>query len=151
MANSPFISPSRGQVASRIARRRDLRVVRSGRSDHRAEHSAPHGRARISKAQLSDKDVQVRTIRIDCYDVRTMTSNLRAIRESAGITRAALARKAGLAEGTVLRAEKGRRIAPTTANRLVIAYNALAPPGRESTLGAMFPDIEVPKPATLDT
>lgn len=71
-----------------------------------------------------------------------MTSNLRTLRESAGIYRAALARKAGLADATVVRAEKGRRVAPTTANRILIAFNALAPEGHETTLSQMFPDID---------
>lgn len=74
--------------------------------------------------------------------VRHMQSNLRQCRESAGITGAALARKAGLSDATIRRAERGRVVTPTTLSRIMIAYNDLAPNGHGKALKDVFPDAD---------
>jgi len=54
-------------------------------------------------------------------------SQLRAAREAAGVSGAALARKAGLSVATITRVESGRRVSPSTLAKLTNALNDLVP------------------------
>lgn len=74
-----------------------------------------------------------------------MQSHLRAVRESAGLTAAALVRKSGLSDTTIRRAERGRVVTPVTLNRIVNALNDLVPPDRRVQLRDVFPDAEPSK------
>jgi len=69
-----------------------------------------------------------------------MLSNHRESRLGAGITVAALAKKADLSPTTLARVERGRRAAPTTLSKIAIAFNDLAPNGHAKTREELFPD-----------
>jgi transcriptional regulator with XRE-family HTH domain len=71
-----------------------------------------------------------------------MKSNLRKLREDAGITRADLVRQSGVSDTTISRAEKGRAPSPVTMSRIVRGFNQLVPEEEKIELWDAFPDAQ---------
>lgn len=66
-------------------------------------------------------------------------NRLREVRESEGISRAALARSAGLVEKTVQRAEAGEPVSNVTRHKIVKALNRMPDKLRSYSVDDVFP------------